>query len=220
MNIRESIQKLLQEIPSGVRVVAVSKTKPDSLIREAYNAGQRLFGENRTREITEKYPALPHDIEWHYIGHLQTNKVKQIAPFIGMIQSVDSLHLLTEIDKEAGKNGRVIPCLLQFHIASEETKSGLNRGEAESLLSSATYGSLRNIHIAGVMGMATFTDDTGLVRKEFKNLYGIYSYFKSAFFNADPGFCEVSMGMSGDYRIAIEEGSTMIRIGTAIFGER
>jgi pyridoxal phosphate enzyme (YggS family) len=170
--------------------------------------------------LTNKHSLLPSDIQWHFIGHLQTNKVKYIAPFVSMIQSVDSLKLLNEINKEALKNNRVIDCLLQFHIATEETKFGLDLGEAAELLQSDDYSKMKNIAIKGVMGMASFTDDETLIREEFRNLKAIETRLKNEFFSDEPGFREISMGMTGDYQIAIEEGSTIVRIGTGIFGER
>ncbi|MDP4280646.1 MAG: YggS family pyridoxal phosphate-dependent enzyme [Bacteroidota bacterium] len=220
MNIREKLESLHQEIPSNVKLIAVSKTKPASMIKEAFQAGQRAFGENKAKEVLEKHVLLPEETEWHFIGHLQTNKVKQIAPFIHMIQSVDSFHLLREINKEALKNNRVIPCLLEFHIATEETKSGFNRQEVTEMISSQEFSNMKNIRIAGVMGMATFTDDSSLVHKEFRDLHEHFNFLKFSYFKDDPSFCEISMGMSSDYPIAIEEGSTMVRIGSAIFGGR
>jgi pyridoxal phosphate enzyme (YggS family) len=220
MSIKIQLARLHKEIPSHIKVVAVSKTVPAETIQEAYDSGHRLFGENKSQELTNKQLLLPSDIQWHFIGHLQTNKVKYIAPFVSMIQSVDSLKLLNEINKEALKNNRVIDCLLQFHIATEETKFGLDLGEAAELLQSDDYSKMKNIAIKGVMGMASFTDDETLIRKEFRNLKAIETRLKNDFFSDDPGFREISMGMTGDYQIAIEEGSTIVRIGTGIFGER
>ena len=211
------LQEILKEIPRHVKLVAVSKTVGVETIMEVYNSGHKIFGENRAQSIIDKQPKLPADIEWHFIGHLQTNKVKYIAPFVSMIHSVDSFKLLREIDKEAAKCNRVIPCLMQFHIATEETKFGLDMAEAYEILSHPEISSLKNIHISGVMGMATFTDDEALVRKEFRELRAIFTKIKEEFFHDDPAFREISMGMSGDYQIAIEEGSTIVRIGTAIF---
>jgi pyridoxal phosphate enzyme (YggS family) len=205
---------------SAVSLVAVSKTKPAEDIKLLYNEGQRIFGENRVQEMTAKYDFLPKDIKWHFIGHLQSNKVKYIAPFVSLIHSVDSLSLLAEINRQAQKNNRVIDCLLQFHIASEDTKYGLDQEEAFQLLSSAEYTQLKNIRIIGVMGMASFTDDLSVVRNEFKMLKAVFNKLKIEFFAKEDGFKEISMGMSGDYRIAVEEGSTMIRIGSLLFGER
>lgn len=218
MAILDQLSRLYSEIPSDVKIIAVSKTMPVESIREVYDAGHRLFGENKSQELIAKQPQLPKDINWHFIGHLQTNKVKYIAPFVDMIQSVDSLKLLMEINKEALKNNRMINCLLQFHIASEETKFGLDLDEANSLLTNPAFKELKNINIAGVMGMASFSEDTALVRREFHSLKLIASHIKASFFADNPDFCEISMGMTGDYHIAIEEGSTIVRIGTGIFG--
>jgi PLP dependent protein len=212
---------ILKELkPTGTRLVAVSKTKPPESILKLYEQGQRMFGENRVQEIVPKHEALPKDIEWHFIGRLQTNKVKYIAPFIHCIHSVDSLRLLEEIDKQAGKNGRIIGCLLQFYICDEATKHGMTIEEAETLLQSARFQALRNMRIGGVMGMATFTDDMVKIRQEFKNLKAIFEQLKKRYFQNSPHFREVSMGMSGDYQIAMEEGSTLVRIGTLLFGKR
>jgi PLP dependent protein len=219
MSVKRNLELLYREIPSQVKIVAVSKTMPAEVIMEAYQAGQRLFGENKSQELITKQPELPGDICWHFIGHLQTNKVKYISPFIEMIESVDSLKLLQEIDRYACKNNRTIKCLLQFHIATEETKFGLDLAEAESLLASHGYLSLQNISIAGVMGMASLSENLELIRQEFRNLKSIQTRLKEKYFFDKPGFCEISMGMTGDYRIAIEEGSTIIRVGTGIFGK-
>lgn len=218
--ISEQLNTLKQSIPEHVTLVAVSKTKPVSAIQEAYDTGQRIFGENRVQEMTEKYEQLPKDIEWHLIGHLQTNKVKYIAPFVSMIHAVDSLKLLKEINKQAKKNDRVIDCLLQFHIADEDTKFGLNFNEAQDILESPEFAEMRNVSVVGLMGMATFTDDTEQVREEFRTLENYFQVIKSHFFKFNDNFRHISMGMSGDYQIAIEEGSTMIRVGSAIFGSR
>jgi PLP dependent protein len=219
MSVRDNLKQLYREIPPNVKIVAVSKTMPVEIILEAYQAGHRLFGENKSQELIAKQPVLPGDILWHFIGHLQTNKVKYIAPFVEMIESVDSLKLLLEIDKQAEKNGRMIKCLLQFHIATEETKFGLDLEEAELLLLSPEYAGMKNVILSGVMGMASFTEDEALIRREFHGLKAIEIHIKNKFFKDDPEFCEISMGMTGDYRIAIEEGSTIIRIGTGIFGK-
>lgn len=218
--IAEALLKLRNEIPEGVTLVAVSKTKPVSAILEAYQAGQRIFGENKVQELCEKYEQLPADIEWHLIGHLQSNKVKYIAPFVSLIHAVDSLKLLGEINKQALKNNRIISCLLQFHIAQEDTKFGLSLDEAIELIQSETFGSFQNIRITGVMGMATFTDNTKQIREEFRTLRHIFDELQARFFSKHTDFCIRSMGMSGDYREAIEEGSTLIRVGSSIFGER
>ncbi len=220
MTIQENLWKLRQEIPDAVKLVAVSKTKTVTQIMEAYEAGQSIFGENKVQELITKHMLLPKDIEWHFIGHLQTNKVRQIASFINYIHSIDSLKLLIEINKEAQKNNRMINCLLQFHIASEELKFGLNKESARCLLDSKEFSEMRNIKITGVMGMATFCTDPELIRTEFRMLKLYFTLLKQEYFTNSPEFREFSMGMSGDYRIAIEEGSTMVRIGTAVFGDR
>lgn len=214
------LDTIKQSLPESVTLVAVSKTKPVADIQEAYDCGQRIFGENRVQEMAEKHEQLPQDIEWHLIGHLQTNKVKYIAPFVSMIHAVDSLKLLAEINRQAQKNDRVIECLLQFHIAEEETKFGLDFAEAQELLESPEFAEMRNVSIAGLMGMATFTDDTEQVREEFRTLENNFQIIKSHFFKFNDGFRHISMGMSGDYPIAVEEGSTMVRVGSAIFGAR
>ncbi len=211
---------LLQLKPSGTKLVAVSKTKPVEQIKGLYDRGQKIFGENRVPELVEKQELLPSDIEWHFIGHLQSNKVKYLAPFVSMIHAVDSLKLLAEVNKQAAKHERVISVLLQFHIAEEETKYGLDFKEVETILSSSEYASMENVKICGVMGMATFTDNLKQVRREFKELRSIFEKLKEKYFINIPAFKEISMGMSGDYKIAIEEGSTMVRIGTLLFGER
>ncbi len=203
-----------------VKLVAVSKTQPDEAILDVCNRGHKVFGENRVQELLAKYERLPKDIEWHLIGHLQTNKVKYIAPFVSCIHSIDSLKLLMEVDKQALMNQRVIDCLLQFHIAEEETKYGLDINEATEILSSSQFRQTQGVRICGVMGMATFTENMTQVRKEFQHLFSIFTELKRQFFNDKAYFKEISMGMSGDYREAIEEGSTMVRIGTLIFGER
>ncbi|MFZ1581708.1 MAG: YggS family pyridoxal phosphate-dependent enzyme [Saprospiraceae bacterium] len=203
-----------------VKLVAVSKTKPISAIQELYAAGQRIFGENRVQEMTEKYNQLPKDIEWHLIGHLQKNKVKYIAPFVSMIHSIDSFELLEIVDLQAKINHRIIPVLLQFHIATEETKFGLSLTEAVDLMQMNIKDTLSNIKICGVMGMASFTEDLDLIRSEFHTLKNIFDNLKEKYFSDDLSFTEISMGMSGDFKIAIEEGSTMVRVGSAIFGKR
>jgi pyridoxal phosphate enzyme (YggS family) len=218
MSIKDNLHHILDELTPEVRLVAVSKTKPVEAIEEAYSAGQRVFGENKAQEMALKYEQLPKDIQWHFIGHMQTNKVKYIAPFVSLIHSVDSLKVLKEINKQAGKNKRIIDCLLQFHIAEEATKFGLNMEEAEEIIS--VKNDFPNIRLAGVMGMATFTEDKAQVRREFKQLHGYFEILKKKYFPDDESFKEVSMGMSGDYPMAIEEGSTLVRIGTLIFGKR
>jgi hypothetical protein len=220
MSISQNILKIKSEIPTTVKLVAVSKTKPAEDIMQAYHAGQRIFGENKAQDLAAKHPLLPADIRWHFIGHLQTNKVKYIAPFVWMIEAVDSLKILREINKQAAKNKRVINCLLQFHIGEEDTKFGLDMNEAAGILENPQLQELKNIELRGVMGMATFTDDMLQVKNEFKRLKNIFTGIKSKYFSSNEAFTEISMGMSGDYMIAIEEGSTMIRVGTSIFGER
>jgi pyridoxal phosphate enzyme (YggS family) len=220
MSIRTNLDYFLQTIPQGVKLVAVSKTQPIEMIREAYDAGQRIFGENKVQDLIAKQPLLPADIKWHFIGHVQTNKVKFIAPFISLFHAVDSLKLFKEINKQALKNNRIIDCLLQFHIAEEETKFGLSMPEAKAILNSETYQSLKNIRVVGVMGMATFTHDENQVRNEFGLLKQLFDKLKTDYFINKPAFNEISMGMSGDYQLAIAAGSTMIRIGTSIFGNR
>lgn len=218
--ISEILQTLKSSLPKEVTLVAVSKTKPVEVVREAYDAGQRIFGENKVQELVEKHEQLPKDIQWHLIGHLQTNKVKYIAPFVSMIHSIDSLRLLAEINKQALKNDRVIECLLQFHIASEDTKFGLSIEETMELLESEEFFLMRNISIVGLMGMSTFTEDTEQIREEFRTLENYFNVIQSKYFKFNPGFKHLSMGMSSDYQIAIEEGSTMIRVGSSIFGSR
>lgn len=220
MSIAENIRKLRAEIPHHVSIIAVSKRKPVDDIMQAYQAGQRIFGENRVQELMEKQPLLPQDIKWYMVGHLQTNKVKFIAGFVDMIQSVDSLKLAHAIDTEALKNGRVIPVLLQIHIADEESKFGFSEEALKRLLDSQELSDLKNIRIDGLMGMATFTEDMEKVRSEFRYLREAFSRLKNAYFAGSDDFRQISMGMSGDYGIAIEEGSTMIRVGTVIFGAR
>ena len=220
MEIGKSISELVQKLPKNVKLVAVSKTKPNEVILEAYDVGQRIFGENKVQDLCQKYEELPKDIEWHFIGHPQSNKVKFIAPFISLIHGVDSLKLLKIINKEAKKSERNVACLLQFHIAEESTKFGLNLEEAGELLNSSDFKELKNIEIAGVMGMATYTDDLNRVKNEFHSLKNIFSSLKNDYFAELESFKEISMGMSGDYELAIEEGSTMIRVGSSIFGAR
>jgi pyridoxal phosphate enzyme (YggS family) len=218
--IQENLKAILATIPSNVTLVAVTKTKPVSDLEEVYKAGQRIFGENKVQEMVDKYDQLPKDIQWHLIGHLQTNKVKFIAPFVSMIHSVDSLKLLNEINKEAKKNNRTIDCLLQFHIAEEETKFGLSLEEAKEILETKQFVEMQNISVVGIMGMATFTNDLEIVQHEFRTLESYFQILKSHFFKYNHDFKEISMGMSGDYLLAIEEGSTMVRVGSSIFGPR
>ena len=218
--IKENLDIVRATVPSDVTLIAVSKTKPVSDLQEAYEAGQRIFGENKALEMRDKHQALPNDIQWHFIGHLQTNKIKYIAPFVTLIHAIDSLSLLEAVNKEAAKNNRIIDCLLQFHIAQEETKFGLDMDEARAMLESESFKSLNNINICGVMGMATFTDDAAQVRDEFKSLKNIFETLKENYFKGNESFKEISMGMSDDYPIAIEEGATMVRVGSKIFGAR
>ncbi|WP_420146868.1 YggS family pyridoxal phosphate-dependent enzyme [Spirosoma sp.] len=217
--IADRIHKIEHELQGKAKLIAVTKTKPVEFLREAYNAGSYRFGENKVQEMVEKQPALPADIEWHLIGHLQSNKVKYIAPFVAMIQSVDSLKLLQEINKQAAKHQRVINCLLQIYIADEETKFGLAPDEAEDLLNTPELDSLANVRLVGLMGLATNTDDQEKVRQEFRGLKRLYDKL-AAIRRNNVAFRELSMGMSSDYQIAVEEGSTMVRVGSAIFGAR
>jgi len=214
MSIINNLQKIRNSIPNNVTLVAVSKTKPINCILEAYEAGQKIFGENKVQEMTQKAELLPKDIEWHMIGHLQTNKVKFIAPFVSLIHAVDSEKLLKEINKRANQNNRVIDCLLQFHIAEESSKFGLNEEEAKKILE--IQSKYPNVRIIGFMGMATFTSDKEQIKKEFFSLYTIYKQVQKDY----PKLKILSIGMSGDYQIAIDGGSNMIRVGSAIFGAR
>jgi pyridoxal phosphate enzyme (YggS family) len=219
--IKSNIKGLLAELQySTAKLIAVSKTQPLEKIKEAYDAGQRVFGENKAQEMMTKYQSLPQDIEWHMIGHLQTNKVKYIAPFVSLIHSVDSEKLLEEIDKQGKKVNRAIPCLLQVHIASEETKFGFDPEEIIKLMSGPSLSQLVNVEIHGLMGMATFTENEEIIRKEFQSLKKLFDDLKNRKLTSNVMMKELSMGMSSDYKIAIQEGSTFVRIGTAIFGER
>ena len=220
MNIEDNLKSVLSDLPQGVRLVAVSKFHSNEDIERAYQAGQRIFGESRERELCLKHEALPKDILWHFIGHLQTNKVKQIVPYVDMIEAVDSLKLLVEINKQALRAGRVIPCLLEIHIAQEEEKYGFTFESCRELLTGGGWKVLRNVSIAGVMGMATYTEDQDQIRREFASLRAFFDEMKSTVFAKSSSFREVSMGMSHDYRIAVEEGSTLVRVGSKIFGER
>lgn len=221
MNTSEKLQDIQKELENfDAQLIAVSKTKSPEQIWEAYEAGQRHFGENLVQELTEKYEILPKDIIWHQIGHLQRNKVKYIAPFIGLIHSVDSLKLLQEINKQALKAGRVIDCLLQIRISDEETKFGLEYADAIELLRSDEYQALQNIRIVGLMGIASNTSSEKVIREEFKDLKVLFEGIKQSFFRRDDFFKELSMGMSSDYKMALEEGSTLVRIGSLVFGER
>ena len=218
--IKENLEKIRATLPEAVTLVAVSKTKPVSDLQEAYDAGQRIFGENHALEMRDKHEALPQDIQWHFIGHLQTNKIKYIIPFVTLIHSIDSANLLEAVNKEAKKHDRVVDCLLQFHIAMEETKFGLDMEEARQLLDSEAFKTMQNVRICGVMGMATFTDDEAEIHKEFKHLKTIFDTLKTEYFASQPQFKEISMGMSDDYPIAVEEGATLVRVGSKIFGAR
>jgi PLP dependent protein len=220
IGIAQNIKYIKDLITPEVKLVAVSKTKPVSDILEAYNAGQMIFGENRAGELLSKKDQLPGNIEWHMIGHLQTNKIKSIITFVSLVHSVDSFRLLKMINDEALKEGRVINCLLQFYIATEETKFGFSIDEVRDMISSEEFSQLKSVRICGVMGMATFTDNNRQVRNEFRTLAGHFRMLKERYFENTPEFREISMGMSGDFQIAIEEGSTIIRIGSLIFGGR
>ncbi len=220
MSVRSNIDKLREHVPENVKIVAVSKFHTTDEIKEAYDDGQLLFGESRVQELEEKYPLLPKDIEWHFVGSLQRNKVRFIAPFVSLIHSLDSERLMREIDKRAAANNRTIKCLLQLHVAEEETKSGFTPDECREFLAGGNWKKYPNVQLAGVMGMATFTDDTEQVHKEFRLIKSLFDEFKAKYFAEDDEFKEISMGMSGDYPIAIEEGATIIRVGTLIFGER
>ncbi len=220
MDISANIKKLTGELPPGVRIVAVSKTRTPEEVMKLYSAGHRIMGENKVQELVAKKESLPGDIEWHMVGHLQSNKVKYIAPFVSLIHSVDSLKLIKTINKEAVKNNRVIDCLLQIHIALEESKFGFSEEDVSDLLSSFVVDDYPGVRVRGLMGMATFTDDEDLIRTEFSRLAGIFEDIKSSFIGGYDYFNELSMGMSNDYHIAVEEGSTIVRIGSLIFGER
>jgi pyridoxal phosphate enzyme (YggS family) len=217
--ITESIQLIERELAGKARLIAVTKTKPVSMLQEAYDAGSRLFGENKVQEMAEKQPQLPADVNWHMIGHLQSNKVKYIAGFVTLIHSVDSLKLLQEINRQAAKHNRIIDCLLQIHIATEETKFGLSADEAEALLQAPELDQLPNIRIIGLMGLASNTDNQEQVRQEFRGLKQLFDKL-ATILRPMIHFQELSMGMSGDYSIAVEEGSTLVRVGSAIFGAR
>ena len=220
MNIGENIDKIKKAIPADTRLVAVSKFHDNDQILEAYNSGHKIFGESRVQELIDKQPNLPKDIEWHFVGRLQRNKVQFVVPFINCIHSVDSARLLRRIEQQAARVDRVIPCLLQMHIAEEDSKTGFSEEECWEFLSSDEWREFKHIQLSGVMGMATFTEDESIVRKEFKNLSTFFTKVKEHFFADSPEFKEISMGMSSDYNIAVEEGSTIIRVGSNIFGER
>lgn len=220
MNLSEKINKIQKTLPTGVRLVAVSKYHPASLIQEAYDAGQRIFGESHVQELVAKHDALPKDIEWHFIGHLQTNKVKYIAPFVSLIHAVDSERLLIEIDKQAKRSGRTIPVLLQVHVAKETTKFGFTPDELLNFMENGDWRQYTNIRFSGIMCMATNTEDEALIASEFEQAKTLFHRIKEKYFSDSNTFNECSWGMSGDYPIAIEHGSTLIRIGSMIFGER
>ncbi len=219
-HIQEEIKRIQAELPESVRLVAVSKYHPIEALQKAYDAGQRIFGESKVQEMSQKYEILPKDIEWHFIGHLQTNKIKYMAPYVALIHGVDSYKLLAEINKQAAKAGRIIPCLLQIHIAQEETKFGFSTDECRAMLEAGEWKSLNNVCIAGVMGMATNTEDETQIAHEFHTLSCFFRETKETYFKDVAEFKEISMGMSDDYPLAIREGSTLIRIGSRIFGER
>lgn len=220
MMIKDNLTSIQKTLPHHITLVAVSKTKPIELIQEVYQAGQRIFGENKALELADKFEHLPKDIEWHFIGHLQTNKVKYIAPFVQLIHSVDSFKILTKINAEALKNNRTISVLLQFHIADEESKFGFSLAGAIEMIKSNAFLELHNISIDGVMGMATFSHDENKVKSEFEILKSIFDNLKQNNFKGNANFREISMGMSGDYKLAITKGSTMVRVGSSIFGNR
>lgn len=220
MDIQANLKEVLDQLPEGVRLVAVSKFHPNEAIEEAYKVGQRIFGESREQELSTKYETLPKDIEWHFIGHLQTNKVKYIAPYIAMIHAVDSYKLLAEIDKQAAKHNRVIPCLLEIHIAQEESKYGFTFDTCRQMLEEGGWKQLKHVCMAGVMGMGTNTDDEKEVEKEFRSLADFFKSLKQDYFSQTDSFKEISMGMSHDYHIAIKCGTTLVRVGSKIFGER
>ena len=220
MSIRLNLQEIRKNIPANVSLVCVSKFHPENAIQEAYNCGERIFGESRVQELISKQPKLPADIQWHFIGHLQSNKIKLILPLVSLIHGVDSFKLLEEINARAQKEDRVVSCLLQVHIAREETKFGFSIDEIHEMLSGHNFRFFENVQIKGLMGMATLTDDNSQIRTEFRTLRLLYDDLKQTYFQTNENFCELSMGMSDDYKIAIDEGSTMVRIGSSIFGVR
>ncbi len=220
MSIATNLKEVLSTLPAQVRLVAVSKFHPNEALEEAYAAGQRIFGESKVQEMTQKYESLPKDIQWHFIGHLQTNKIKYMIPYVAMIHGVDSYKLLAEINKQAAKAERIVPCLLQIHIAQEETKFGFSFDECRDMLNKGEWKSLQHVSIAGVMGMATHTDDEEEIRREFTSLTDFFHEIKTRHFDGHPDFREISMGMSDDYPQAIAAGSTLVRVGSRIFGER
>ena len=218
--IKENLSRIKATLPAGVTLVAVSKTHPVEMLQEAYDAGQRIFGENKVQEMTAKSQVLPKDIEWHFIGHVQSNKIKLMAPYVSVIQGVDTFDKLAEIDRQAARFNRHITCLLQLHIANEETKFGFLPYECTAMLEEGRWKELKNITIGGVMGMATNTDDEAQVLGEFRRLKQIFDTYKQKYFSDSPDFNTISAGMSGDYQLAIQAGSNMVRIGSSIFGER
>lgn len=220
MDIQQNLIDIKKEIPEGVRLVAVSKYHPAEVLLEAYNAGQRIFGENKAQEMKAKHEVLPEDIKWHFIGHLQSNKIKYIISYVSMIEAVDTLKLLSEINQYAIKAGRIIPCLLEIHLAKEETKFGFSFQECRDMLKEGEWKKLTNVSISGVMGMASNVDDQNQILNEFSSLKDFFNELKKDFFAESPDFKEISMGMSNDYKLAIQAGSTLVRIGTKIFGER
>lgn len=220
MSIASTIASIKQSLPEGTRLVAVSKYHPAEMIAEAYEAGQRIFGESHVQELQQKHEILPQDIEWHFIGHLQTNKVKYIAPYVSLIHAVDTMKLLQEIEKQAAKCERTIKVLLQLHVAQEETKYGLTLDECEALLKEGEWKSLEHIEIAGIMCMGSNVDDEEQIAGEFATAHKFFLHAKETYFANQPSFCECSMGMSDDYHIAIHEGSTLVRVGSKIFGQR
>lgn len=219
-DIQLHLKEILAELPPQTRLVAVSKFHPAEAIREAYDMGQRIFGESKVQELTGKYESLPKDIEWHFIGHLQTNKVKYIAPFVSMIHAADSFKLLCEIDRQAAKVNRVIPCLLEMHVAQEESKFGFTFEECRALLAEGEWRNLSHVSIAGIMGMASYTDDLHQIQQEFQSLSDFFEELKNSYFSGNSQFCELSMGMSHDYPEAVKRGSTLVRVGSKIFGDR
>lgn len=220
MSIETNLHSIKSSLPPHVTLVAVSKTKPVADLLEAYNAGQRIFGENKIQEMAAKYEEMPKDVEWHMIGHVQTNKVKYMAPFVSLVHGVDSLKLLKEINKQAAKHNRVINCLLQMHIAEEETKFGMDEQELNELLASDDFRQMQNIKVTGLMGMATFTDDEAQIKKEFTHMKTVFDRLRNQPETLNFKLATLSMGMSGDYQLAIDCGSTMVRIGSSIFGQR
>ncbi|MDD4993825.1 MAG: YggS family pyridoxal phosphate-dependent enzyme [Paludibacter sp.] len=220
MSIQQNIQSIREHIPSHVQLVCVSKFHPNESIIEAYESGERIFGESKVQELCGKYETLPQDISWHFIGHLQSNKIKYIVPFVSLIHGVDSYKLLEEINKQAIKSEKIVNCLLQMHIAEEETKFGFSKEELNEVLKSGTLRELKNVRICGLMGMATFTSNKEQIRTEFRGLKTLFDELKTGYFASESSFCELSMGMSDDHQIAIEEGSTLVRVGSLIFGNR